>query len=204
MIPHRWSGEHWIDGDLQRPDRGVKTPARPKNPRAGRDLEGEGLKFSRLFSVTLSAAIVAAAPFAAQHATGQGKAPLVKYKIVDEDSIPESLTGKPGDPEKGKKWSINTRLGHCIACHVMPVNQPYMGEVAPSLVGVGSRYSAGQLRMLIVNPKVVNEDTAMPAFYRVKGLHRVTKRFVNKTMLSAQQVEDIVAYLLTLKDTVKK
>ena len=162
------------------------------------------MNFRRLVLATLSAAAFAVFPFAAQPAIGQGKAPLAKYKIVDEDSIPESLTGKPGDPEKGKKWSINTRLGHCIACHVMPVNQPYMGEVAPSLVGVGSRYSAGQLRMLIVNPKVVNEDTAMPAFYRVKGLHRVTKRFVNKTMLSAQQVEDIVAYLLTLKEEKKE
>ena len=162
------------------------------------------MKFGRLVLATLSAAALSAAPFAAQQAVGQAEAPLVKYKIVDEDSIPASLTGKPGDPEKGRRWVINTRLGHCIACHVMPVDQPYMGEVAPSLVGVGSRYNAGQLRMLIVNPKMVNEVTAMPAFYRVKGLHRVRKNFVDKTILSAQQVEDIVAYLLTLKDTEKE
>ena len=162
------------------------------------------MKFGRLVLATLFAAALAAAPFAAQQAVGQGKAPLVKFKIVDEDSIPESLTGKPGDPEKGKKWSINTRIGHCIACHVMPVDQPYMGEVAPSLVGVGSRYNAGQLRLLIVNPKVVNEETMMPAFYKADGLHRVRKAFVGKTMMSARQIEDIIAYLLTLKEAEKE
>ena len=161
------------------------------------------MKVGRLVLATLFAAAIAAAPFAAQQAVGQGKAPVVKYKIVDEDSIPESLTGKPGDPEKGKKWAIAGRLGHCIACHVMPVDQPYMGEVGPSLVGVASRYEAGQLRMLIVNPKVINEDTMMPAFYKADGFHRVRKAFVGTTMLSAQQVEDIVAYLLTLKEEEK-
>ncbi len=144
--------------------------------------------------------MLAAAPLAVQQAAGQAKGPLVKYTIVDEDSIPKSLTGKPGDPAKGRRWSIHRKLGNCLACHVMPVEAPYMGEVGPSLVGVGSRYEPGQLRMLIVNPKVVNEDTMMPAFYRMKGLHRVHKNFVGKTILSAQQVEDIVAYLMTLKD----
>lgn len=158
------------------------------------------MKFGRLVLAPVIAVAFAAAPFAAQQAIGQGKAPLVKYKIVDEESIPKSLTGKPGDPVKGKKWAINTRLGHCIACHVMPVDQPYMGEVAPTLVGVGSRYNAGELRMLIVDSKVVNEDTMMPAFYKTEGFHRVRKKFVGTTMLSAQQVEDIVAYLVTLKD----
>lgn len=162
------------------------------------------LKFGRLVLATLFAAGLAAAPFAAQQAIGQAKAPLVKYKIVDEDSIPESLTGKPGDPAKGKKWAVHRRLGHCIACHVMPVDLPYMGEVGPTLVGVGSRYSAGELRMLIVDPKVVNEDTMMPAFYKADGFHRVRKAFVGKSMLSAEQVEDIVAYLLTLKEEEKQ
>lgn len=163
-----------------------------------------GLKFRRLFLSAFFAGAIAAAPFAAQQAAGQGKAPVVKYEIVDEDSIPRSLTGMPGDPAKGKKWAIAGRLGHCIACHVMPVDQPYMGEVGPSLVGVASRYTAGEIRMLIVNPKVVNEDTMMPAFYKADGFHRVRKAFVGKTMLSAEQVEDIVAYLLTLKEEEKE
>lgn len=161
------------------------------------------MKFGRLVLAPLFAVALAAGPFAAQQAVGQGKVPLVKYKIVDEESIPKPLTGKPGDPVKGKKWSIHRRLGHCVACHVMPVDQPYMGEVGPSLVGVGSRYSAGELRLLIVDPKVVNEDTMMPAFYKADGFHRVRKKFVGTTMLNAQQVEDIVAYLLTLKEEKK-
>ena len=178
--------------------------ARPAGKPAGPGQEGRGLKFGRLVLTPLFAAALAAAPFAAQQALAQGKAPVVKYKIVDEDSIPRSLTGKPGDPAKGKKWAIAGRLGHCIACHVMPVDQPYMGEVGPSLVGVASRYEAGQIRLLIADPKVVNEDTMMPAFYKADGFHRVRKAFVGKTMLSAEQVEDIVAYLLTLKEEEKQ
>ncbi len=161
------------------------------------------MKFGRRVLATLFAVAFAAVPFVAQPAFSKSKAPVVKYEIVDEDSIPTSLTGTPGDPKKGKKWAIAGRLGHCIACHVMPVDQPYMGEVGPSLVGVASRYEAGQLRMLIVDPKVINEDTMMPAFYKADGFHRVRKAFVGTTMLSAQQVEDIVAYLLTLKDEEK-
>ena len=161
------------------------------------------MKFGRLVLAPLFAVALAAAPFAAQQTLAQGKVPLVEYKIVDEDSIPNSLTGKPGDPVKGKKWAIHRRLGHCVACHVMPVDQPYMGEVGPSLAGVGSRYSAGEIRLLIVDPKVVNEDTMMPAFYKADGLHRVRKKFIGTTMLSAEQIEDIVAYLLTLKEEKK-
>ena len=151
------------------------------------------MKFGRRVLAPFFAAAIAAVPFAAQQAYGQGKAPLVKYTIVDEESIPEPLTGTPGDPVKGVKSAI-----------FMPVDQPYMGEVGPSLIGVASRYSAGELRMLIVNPKVINEDTMMPAFYRADGLHRVRKAFVGKTRLNAQQVEDIVAYLLTLKEEEKQ
>ena len=127
-------------------------------------------------------------------------AELVKYEIVGGESIAKSLTGKPGDPTAGRKAAIGTKLGNCLACHVMPVTEPFQGEVGPDLNGVGSRYSEGELRLRVVDPKILNPDTIMPAFYRNSGLHRVMKKFQGKTILTAQQVEDIVAYLTTLKE----
>jgi len=125
---------------------------------------------------------------------------LVKYKIVDDSSIPLSLTGQNGDPVNGRKVAINRKKGNCLACHVMPIpEQQYHGEIGPELNGVAERYNEGELRLLIVNAKVINEGTLMPSFYRTHGYNRVHKKFKGKTILSAQEVEDIVAYLMTLK-----
>lgn len=127
-------------------------------------------------------------------------AELVAYKVVDEISIPEPLTGEPGDPERGRKVAINRKQGNCLACHVMPIpEESFHGETGPDLNGVAERYTAGELRLRIVNPKVINPDTFMPAFYRTEGLHRVAKDFQGKPILEAQQVEDLIAYLMTLK-----
>jgi sulfur-oxidizing protein SoxX len=125
---------------------------------------------------------------------------LIPYIIVDEVSIPKSLTGVDGDAVKGRKLAINRKKGNCLACHSMPIpEQQFHGETGPSLYGVGNRLSEGELRMQIVNSKVTNEDTMMPAFYRTFGYNSPLKKFVGKTILSTQEVEDIVAYLLTLK-----
>ncbi len=125
---------------------------------------------------------------------------FVAFKVVDNASIPEPLTGKPGDPASGREVAINRKQGNCLACHKMPIpEQPFHGEVGPDLSAVGDTYSAGELRLRVVNPKIINPDTFMPAFYRPHGLHRVSKNFQGKTILTAQQVEDVVAYLQTLK-----
>jgi sulfur-oxidizing protein SoxX len=125
---------------------------------------------------------------------------LVPYTIVDDNSIPKSLTGKAGDPANGRKLAINRKKGNCLACHAMPIpEQQFHGETAPSLYGVGNRLSVGELRLQIVNSKVTNEDTMMPSFYRTFGYNRPLKKFAGKSILKAQDVEDIVAYLLTLK-----
>lgn len=128
-------------------------------------------------------------------------AEMVKYKVVDNSAIPASLTGKPGNAAEGKKVFISRKLGNCLACHQVSVlaKEPFPGNIGPSLDGVASRYSEGELRLRIVNPKVINGGTIMPAFYRVEGMHRVLDPFKGKPILTAQQVEDVVAFLKTLK-----
>lgn len=127
-------------------------------------------------------------------------AETVKY-VVKDGAIAQSLTGKPGDPIAGRKVAINRRLGNCLACHKMPIpEQSFQGMIGPDLAGVGSRYKEGELRLRVVDPKKVNPQTFMPAYYRTTGLHRVQKKWRGKTILSAQQVEDVVAYLTTLRE----
>lgn len=122
------------------------------------------------------------------------------YK-VDGHAIKASLTGKPGDAAKGRKLAIHRKKGNCLACHVISdlKDQPFHGNVGPSLDGVAGRYSEGELRMRIVNPKIFHEETIMPAFYKADGFTRPIKKFKGKSVLSAEEVEDIVAYLKTLK-----
>ena len=126
---------------------------------------------------------------------------VVKYEIVDDNTIPKPLTSTPGDPKKGLATAINRKKGNCLACHMAPnVDQPYQGKIGPEFAGVADRWSEAELRMIVVNAKVNNEDTIMPGFYRADGLHEVMKKFQGKTILSAQEVEDVVAYLVTLKE----
>lgn len=129
-----------------------------------------------------------------------GAEELAAYQVVDDASIPKPLTDQPGDPTRGQEVAVNRKLGNCLACHILPIEgQPFHGEVGPDLSAIGDTLSEGELRLRLVNSKVINPDTIMPAFYRTDGLHRVMKDFQGKTVLSAQDVEDVVAYLVTLK-----
>ena len=152
--------------------------------------------------MSLRKAISAVALCAAMGMVGTASAEtLITYTIVDDFSIPKSLTGTAGDPVKGREVAINRRLGNCLACHVMPIpEQPFHGETGPTLFGVADRYSEGELRLRVVDSKAINPYTMMPAFYRVEGFHRVAERFAGKPILTAQEVEDVVAYLMTLKE----
>lgn len=97
---------------------------------------------------------------------------------------------------------MNRRQGNCLGCHQVSslTAESFHGEIGPSLDGVAGRWDAAHLRMIVVNPKhVFTEATVMPAFYRIEGLHRVRSEFQGKPILTAQQVEDVVAYLTTLK-----
>ena len=125
-------------------------------------------------------------------------ADMANVTIVN-GTIPKSLTGTAGDPAAGKKAAINQKKGNCLACHAMPIpEEQFHGKTGPDLHGIGSRQNEAELRMRLVDPKVINADTMMPSFFKT-GQHRVLPDFQGKTILEAQDVENIVAYLLTLK-----
>lgn len=119
----------------------------------------------------------------------------------DEGAVAKSLTGKSGDAKKGRDVFKGRKLGNCLACHANSemTDQQWHGEVGPSLDGVAERYDEAQLRGLIVNAKQTFDGTIMPSFYRLKNGVLTHKKFVGKTILTAEQVEDLIAYLKTLK-----
>ena len=126
-----------------------------------------------------------------------------EYKVV-KNTIPKSLTGKAGDPKNGRKLAINKKKGNCLACHVMPIpEQQFHGEVGPDLSEVGANLTVPEMRMRLVDPKVLNEGTIMPSFLKA-GKTRVIKKFAGKTILSPQEIEDVIAYLVTLKGSYSK
>ncbi len=123
--------------------------------------------------------------------------------FVDESVIAASLTGTAGDAENGRDVFANRKLGNCLACHVNGdlSEQLFHGEVGPPLDGVADRWEAGELRAIMVNSKVVfGDQTIMPSFYRLKNGARTAEKFQGKTILTAEQVEDVIAYLQTLKE----
>lgn len=128
-------------------------------------------------------------------------ADLADFTVTEDFAIPASLTGEPGNPDEGKLVVINRKLGNCLSCHTMPIpEEQFHGETGPSLWGVGARYTPEELRLRVVDPKALNPDSMMPAFYKVKGLHRVKPGFEDQPILTAKQVEDVVAYLATLTE----
>ena len=117
------------------------------------------------------------------------------------DSMPRPLTGEPGDAARGRAIVANRTVGLCLLCHSGPIpEERFQGTLAPSLAGAGLRSTPAQLRLRIVDAARLNPDTIMPPYFRVDGLSRVAKNFQGKPILSAQQIEDVVAYLATLKD----
>jgi sulfur-oxidizing protein SoxX len=118
-----------------------------------------------------------------------------------DDSLPTSLTGARGDPGRGRAIVANRQVGLCLLCHSGPFpEERFQGNLAPDLAGAGRRWSEGQLRLRIVDPARINPATIMPAYHRTEGLIRVAPAFRGRPVLTAEQIEDVVAYLTTLKD----
>ena len=132
----------------------------------------------------------------ASAASAQGLRP---YAVVG-DAIPASLTGTPGDATRGRALVVE-RSSTCILCHSVPFpEQRFQGDVAPSLAGTGRRWSEGAIRLRLVDAARLNAATIMPSYYRIDGLDRVSRAWQGKPILTAEQIEDIVAYLVTLRE----
>jgi sulfur-oxidizing protein SoxX len=116
------------------------------------------------------------------------------------DTIPQSLTAKPGDAARGREIAFSRDRGNCPVCHVLPApDEKLHGDVGPSLVGVAGRHNEGQLRLRLVDGRRLNPASVMPSYYRVDGLKRVATTYAGKTVLTAEEIEDVLAYLMTLR-----
>jgi L-cysteine S-thiosulfotransferase len=145
----------------------------------------------------MAAAWLAAAAFVLPCSAG---AQVLRSYVVTGDGIAESLTGAPGDAARGRALVLE-RTSTCILCHSGPFPEAtFQGDLAPSLAGAGSRWSEGQLRLRLVDASRLNPATIMPSYYRADGLLRVGPAWRGKPILSAEQIEDIVAYLASLRE----
>jgi L-cysteine S-thiosulfotransferase len=154
---------------------------------------------SNLQGLALMAVIAIAGPAAVPEAVSGEKA-LVPYTIAD-DAIPASLTGAKGDPARGRAIVVNRQVGLCLLCHSGPFPEERLqGTIGPDLTGAGARWSEGELRLRIVDASRINPDTIMPPYYRIDGLKRVAPAYRGKPALTAEQVEDVVAFLTRLRD----
>lgn len=131
-------------------------------------------------------------------------------KVVYVDgSVEASLTGTPGDAANGRKIVGSKKLGNCVACHKVAdlADVPFQGEIGPELDGAGERWSVAELRGIVSNAKMMFDESMMPSFYKTEGFIRPGKAYTGKAaddtfapLLSGQQIEDVVAYLATLKE----
>jgi L-cysteine S-thiosulfotransferase len=135
----------------------------------------------------------------ATHAQDAPKSALRSYEVVG-NAIPASLTGTPGDPKRGRAIVTN-RANTCLLCHSGPFpEERFQGDLSPDLRGTGSRWTEGELRLRMVDASRLNPATIMPSYYKVDGLTRVGAAWRGKPILTAEQIEDVVAYLSTLRD----
>jgi len=132
-------------------------------------------------------------------ACSNSEPPLSAALQIVEDSIPVSLTEAPADPVRGKTVFSTRDQGHCVLCHsVTGLDAPFQGNVGPDLTLVSARLSPAQLRLRIVDYQIVSPGALMPSYYRIHDLYQVQDAYLGQTILTAQQVEDIVAYLSEL------
>src|SRR5882724_12692978 len=144
--------------------------------------------------------LAAAAAIASCVDDARSEEQLRPYTVVG-DAIPESLTGAKGDAERGRSIVVNRQVGLCLLCHTGPFpEEKFQGTLAPDLKGAGARWSEGELRLRIVDARRLNPATIMPPYYNLDGLTRVAPAQRGKPLLSAEQIEDVVAYLTTLRE----
>jgi len=117
------------------------------------------------------------------------------------DGIPQPLSAAPGDALRGRAIVASRQTGLCLLCHAAPIaEERFQGDLATNLAGAGTRWSEAQLRLRLVDGRRLNPQSPMPAYYRIDGLQRVGQAWNGQPILSAQQIEDVVAYLLSLRE----
>ncbi|HUH95437.1 MAG TPA: sulfur oxidation c-type cytochrome SoxX [Casimicrobiaceae bacterium] len=139
-------------------------------------------------------ALIAATSVRAQDPAREAMARL----HVVGDGIPGPLSRSAGDAERGHALMVERAAANCLLCHAVP-GAAIAGNVGPTLAGVANRLSAAQLRLRIADIQLVKPDAAMPSYYRIERLDRVAGEYRGKPVLEAREVEDLVAYLGTLK-----
>lgn len=129
-------------------------------------------------------------------ACGANETPLIPDSRITGDAIEQTLTAVPGDPVRGQTLFVSRDEGHCVLCHqIEGLDAEFQGNVGPALTAVADRLSPAQLRLRIVDYQLVLPGALMPSYYRNHDLYQVSEAFQGETILSAQDVEDIVAYL---------
>jgi sulfur-oxidizing protein SoxX len=142
--------------------------------------------------------LAASIGLAAQYGYAQ---PAVAPFEVTGDAIAMPLASRSGNAERGRSIVLDRETGNCLICHKVPIpTERFQGEVGPDLTGIGSRLSAGQIRLRVVDARRLNPVTVMPPYHRIAGTVRVAERWRGRPVLDAQQVEDVVAWLATLKE----
>jgi sulfur-oxidizing protein SoxX len=120
--------------------------------------------------------------------------------VLAGDAVAQSLTGNAGDPQRGRAIIADRQKGLCLLCHSGPFpEEPLQGNLAPSLEGAGSRWTEGQLRLRLMDNKRINPESIMPAYHRIEGLNRVGSAWRERPILSAAEIEDVLAFLMGLK-----
>ena len=131
--------------------------------------------------------------------TSQADEQLASSRILNE-GLPAPLTDRPGDAERGRRIVLDRERGDCVVCHALPLpTRRFHGTVGLPLDNVGNRYTAAELRLRLLDPKALNPRSIMPAYHTVEGLHSVLKAYRGRPILAAQEIEDVVVYLLTLR-----
>ena len=146
---------------------------------------------ARRFALALAACAICA----------QANGAALQSYVVSGGSIAAPLGGAKGDPAKGRAIIVDRQKGLCLLCHSGPFpEQRFQGNIAPSLGGAGERLSEGELRLRMVDSTQINPQSIMPSYYRIDHLNRVAPAFRDKAILNAQDIEDVIAFLVTLRD----
>jgi L-cysteine S-thiosulfotransferase len=124
---------------------------------------------------------------------------LVPFEVIG-DTVPDALAGLKGNEKRGEEIVRDRRVGNCLICHQFPLkDEPFQGEIGPALEDAGARLTPGQIRLRLIDESLINPRTIMPPYYRVKNLNNVAPEYAGTPGLTAQQIEDVVAYLASLK-----